>query len=178
MSIFLQPIYTQAIGAGGVSTVTFNNIPQTFTDLKIVISERASVTDIYGDYSDFIIAKINGDNGSNYSTTSLRAATSVITYRNANDSSAQFGLGNGPLTGSNTFGNTEIYIPNYAGSNFKTSLVSGVSEDNSNASTMFRILQAGLWRNTSPVTSLSFTSLGGGNFVQYSTFSLYGITKG
>ena len=41
MTIAMQPIYTQTIGAtaGGI---VFNNIPQTFTDLKVVVSTRTN----------------------------------------------------------------------------------------------------------------------------------------
>ena len=42
MSVFLQPIYTQTVGSGGASSIAFNNIPQTFTDLLIKMSVRAS----------------------------------------------------------------------------------------------------------------------------------------
>jgi hypothetical protein len=37
MTIAMQPIYTQTVGAGGAASVIFNNIPQTFTDPFAVV---------------------------------------------------------------------------------------------------------------------------------------------
>jgi hypothetical protein len=74
-----------------------------------------------------------------------------------------------------TFSNAELYIPNYAGSNNKSSSVDGVSENNATASNM--ALTANLWSDTAAITSIKLTPAGGGNFVQYSTAYLYGISN-
>jgi hypothetical protein len=42
MTIAMQPIYTQTVGSGGATSITFNSIPQTFTDLKLSISIRGA----------------------------------------------------------------------------------------------------------------------------------------
>ena len=44
MTIAMQPIYTQTVGAGGTTVISFNNIPQTFTDIQMVISARTNGT--------------------------------------------------------------------------------------------------------------------------------------
>jgi hypothetical protein len=75
-----------------------------------------------------------------------------------------------------TFGSTEIYITNYAGSSNKCLSSDSVNENN--ATTAYSVLTAWLWSNTSAITSLSITSDGAGNnFAQYSTATLYGIKK-
>lgn len=172
MSVFLQPIYTQTVGSGGTSSITFNSIPQTFTDLKVVVSARgtssATTNEVY-----FIV---NSDSSTVYSQTYLNgngsaAASSrftgyggfVVNYIPAATATA------------NTFSNSEYYIPNYTGANFKQIIADLTSENNATAANLF--LYADLYRSTSPVTSLTFAA-GGGVLAQYSTFTLYGITKG
>ena len=169
-------IASNTVGSGGAATVTFSSIPATYTDLVLLISERASVTDTYGDYSDFITLFLNSDTSASYSTITLRGNTSAVSYSNINNTSGQGGLGNGPLTTANSFGNTEIYFPNYASSRNKSLSINGTSESNISSSFLHQVLQAGLWANTNAITSISLNSLGGGaGFTQYSTFYLYGI---
>ena len=77
---------------------------------------------------------------------------------------------------SNTFSNMEVYIPNYAGSNNKSASSDGVGE--TNATTIYASLQANLWNDIPAITSIRFNAItGGGSFMQYSTFYLYGVAK-
>ena len=177
MSVFLQPIYTQTVGSGGAASVTFNNIPQTFTDLKVVCSVRASRT---AQTWDSIAVQFNNETtGTNYSATltyaltggpgSIRETTSnrlgLVQYASSIAATA------------NTFGNGEIYIPNYLSANFKQIIGDSVAETNGTADYLLS-LSAGLWRNTSAITSITTYPISGGTFLQYSTFTLYGITRG
>lgn len=170
MTIAMQPIYTQTVGAGGAGSVTFNNIPQTFTDLMVVASTRSTFTSGF----DSLGMYFNGSQ-SNISNTSVTgngssAASARSTYR-------AIGPNNSAFTTANTFTNFEIYIPNYTGSTFKQMTVQGVAENN--ATTVGLTLVANLWSQTAAITSLAFdNSTSGQNFVQHTTFSLYGITKG
>ena len=74
----------------------------------------------------------------------------------------------------NTFGNSVIYIANYAGSTYKSFSKDSITENNATAADQG--VGAGLWSNTAAITSLSLTVTS--NMVAGSTFSLYGITKG
>jgi hypothetical protein len=76
---------------------------------------------------------------------------------------------------SSTFGNGELYIPNYAGSTNKSYSADSVAETNATATFMY--LTAGLWSNTAAINSITMTPQGGSNFVQYTTATLYGISK-
>jgi len=73
-----------------------------------------------------------------------------------------------------TFGNYEVYIPNYAGSTQKSTSTDGVSENN--GTTAYAKLGAGLWTGTAAINAISVLT-DGTLFAQYSTATLYGISK-
>jgi hypothetical protein len=74
---------------------------------------------------------------------------------------------------SNTFGNGEFYIPNYAGATNKSASNDGVSENN--GTTAYAGLAANLWSNTAAINRVTFTPDAGSDFVQHSTIYLYGV---
>lgn len=147
------------------STVTFDSIPSTATDLLFLVSPR----------------------GTNYTELRLAfntAATTDLTSRSiqgTGSSAVSYSLARGyvcemPVSTAtaNTFGNVEIYIPNYAGSTNKSYSATGVSENNATAAEI--VATAGLWSNTSAITKVVF-SCSTGQFAAESSFFLYGITK-
>jgi hypothetical protein len=74
---------------------------------------------------------------------------------------------------SNTFSNTEIYFPNYAGSANKVIASFSVAETNATAANMDVV--AGLIRNTSAITEIIIDQPSGNSFLSGSSFYLYGI---
>jgi hypothetical protein len=172
MTIAMQPIYTQTVGSGGATSITFNSIPQTFTDLKLVMSSRTAGANNFFDPS----LQFNNDASSVYSYTQLYGTGSGSATSDRASNFAKFPLWqNGSSSTSNTFGNYECYIPNYTSSNFKQVIIDAVTENN--ASTALSMLVAGLWRSTSAISTMNISSSSNA-FQQYTTFSLYGITKG
>jgi hypothetical protein len=173
MTIAMQPIYTRTITTGG-SSVTFNSIPQTFTDLQILISGRGGESTV----TNLIYLQFNGVGGSgSYSTTRLSATGSAAYSDRSSGASGDYfyaGLSAEANATANTFGNTSIYIPNYTGTQYKQIISDTVGENNATATGM--TLGAGLIISTNPITSMSIGIFGG--FVANSTVSLYGITKG
>jgi hypothetical protein len=147
------------------ASVTFANIPQTgYTDLKVVVSARdTSSSDAKGSY--YTIA-FNG--GSSYAGRYLQgngsSAISGVLAQLA-------GISTTSTSTSNTFCNDEIYIPNYTSTSAKSYSVDTVTENN--ATGAYATLVAGSWSGAA-VTTITFTP-SVGSFVQYSTFSLYGI---
>ena len=163
MAVTYKLIETVTVGSGGASSIEFGSIPQTYTDLMVVVSGRTS-----GSVSGLNIT-FNG-NTSNYSSRTLQAngaaASSYGTYnRNA-------GFLNISSETASVFGSSAIYIPNYAGSTNKSYSADGAAENN--ATTAYSGIIAGLWSNTAAITSVSLSPMDG-SFVQYSSASLYGI---
>lgn len=153
------------VGSGGASSIDFTSIPSTYTDLVLKISARTT----RASRTDAISLSFNGvatNQSSIYleGTGSGAASGSLTSFRT---------LANGDTSTASTFGNSEYYIPNYAGSNFKSASSDGVSENNATNADAW--LVANLWSSTAAITSITVTDLNSANFMQYSTATLYGI---
>lgn len=153
------------VGAGGSTTLDFTSIPSTYTDLVLKISGRYSASTFDGHYISFNSSTSTFSGRYLYGSGSTTVSGSLARY---------LGTINGTASTASIFTSTEIYIPNYAGSTNKSFNVDNVTENNATES--FQNLIAGLWATTSAITSISI-SLPTGNFVQYSTATLYGISK-
>jgi hypothetical protein len=168
----MQPIYTQTVGSGGAASITFNNIPQGFSDLIIQASARDSAT-----YSPYVagVVRFNGDSGANYSKTILYGNGSSASSSRTQGDTFLFFLDETSSSGvtANTFGVSTLTIPNYSGGSYKSCIIDTVTENNSSASELIPV--AGLWRSTAPITSLTISAAV--SFVQYSTFTLYGVSE-
>ena len=170
MSVYMTKI-AALTSDGTYGNMLFSNIPQTYAHLLIKLSLRSPASG--GMDSIGIIP--NGDNTSTYrSSTQLYATGAGVgshrsTYRNlAGTSSA--------VSTSNTFTSAEIFIPNYAGANFKQLIVESVSENNAASTYIDLIMTAFLWRSTSAITSIALdNSTSGQAYVLGSTATLYGI---
>ena len=158
-------IATVTVGAGGAATLDFTSIPSTYTDLVLKISGRYSASAFDGHYIAFNGSTSTFTGRTLYGTGSAAVSASIARY---------VGSIGGTASTASTFNNNEIYIPNYAGSTNKSFSVDNVTENNATES--YQNLVAGLWATTSAITSISI-SLPTGNFVQYSTATLYGIKK-
>ena len=156
------------VGAAGAASVTFANIPQTgYTDLKLVMSTRLDSAS----GANFNYVKFNGSS-TGFTIKTLEGSGSGAGSGSASTGNA--GLDEGTSYTANTFSNTEIYIPNYTSSNYKSYSVDTVTENN--ATQAYMEMVAGLWSNTAAITSVTvYPDTGGRNYVQYSTFYLYGL---
>lgn len=158
--------------ASSTAAITFNNIPQNYTDLILRVSGRSTRSDYtFGSISitfnksavtTYSYNWLKGD-GTNPNTGTGSAVASILDLYTMPSSTAT----------ANTFGNNDIYIPNYTSSNNKSVSIDGVSENNATLSQV--ILTAGLWANTTAINSITLTETNGNNFAQYSTAYLYGI---
>lgn len=168
MALVMTPIYTRVLTDNQTSTVTFNNIPQVYTDLKVVVSARQGGTQ----NSANAVLYLNGD-------TALGSFTLLFGNGSSTGSNRVSGYIDGFVTTAgtataSTFGNAELYIPNYTASNFKSIVSDSIYENNASvADQQFRAI---LWRSTNAITTLGISATVG-NFQQHSTFSLYGIIR-
>jgi hypothetical protein len=156
------------VGSGGAATIDFTSIPGTYTDLCLKVSLRST--------SAGAEAAIIQFNGSTTGFSGIRLAGSGITDIASSDTLANIRAAiDTAADTSSTFSNGEFYIPNYAGSTNKSVSLDMVFENN--AALAVASLVAGLWSNTSAITSIKLSLNSGGNFVQHSTAYLYGISN-
>lgn len=165
-------IATVTVGSGGANSIEFTSIPSTYTDLCVKVSARQNGSNVDNNTT----IQFNNSTSS-YSSRALYGTGSAAgSFTSGATTEAQIGYSPGANATSNTFGNIEVYIPNYTGSNYKSFSSDGVAE--SNTTGVDSMLAAGLWSNTSAITSIKIRDYQGSyNFVQYSTATLYGISK-
>ena len=152
------------------ASVTLSSIPSTYTDLLLAISARDNGSASY-QANGFI--KFN-NTSNNYSDTYLRANfASASSSRDSNQATGYIAIAypSGTAT-TNTFGNNELYIPNYAGSTNKVMTVTNCAENN-NANSANITAVAFLWQQTTAISSIVLTC--DNSFLAGSRFDLYGI---
>lgn len=161
-------IASHTVGSGGVSSIDFNSIPQTYTDLILKVSIRTSRATT----NDALAVKLNNSTSSYASIDLTYDAGNVATYSNL------FGAGynlntQGNNTTASTFSNQEIYIPNYTSSTAKPFSSDSVVENNGSDARVE--IMATSWSSSAAVTSIILASYTGNTILQHSTATLYGI---
>jgi hypothetical protein len=173
MANTFELISSSTVGSGGSSSITFSSIPNTYTDLVVKLSARTADT---GLVFDGVLLTFNGATSAfsykllygGYPSSNSVASSGGSSVANI---TGQYGSTN--LATSNTFGSAEIYIPNYASSNYKSTSGDSVAENNGSANIVS--LNSGLWSSTSAITSIRLVTNSAFNFVQYTTAYLYGV---
>ena len=167
MAFTYSKLAETTVGAGGVSTITFNNIPQNYTDLKVVLSVRTN----RGAVADTLNITFNGS--SSYSIKTLFGNTGAGTVNSYSDTKLEAVWTTAASNTANSFANSEVYIPNYTSSSNKSISADSVTETNN--ADAYQAIVAGLWSNATAINSITFTSNTASTIVQYSTATLYGI---
>jgi hypothetical protein len=154
------------VTGAGTYQAQFNSIPSTYTDLLLRVSARNTFTGS----TDALVINYNGSSSSQSSKAlygngaSAGSFNTTFIYGGELDTNSQT---------ANTFSSHDIYIPNYAGSQYKSSSTDSVEE--TNGTTVYAILSAGLWSNTAAITSITCATSGASELAINSTFYLYGI---
>ena len=163
-------ISSVTVGSGGAATIGFTSIPSTYTDLCL----KWSLRDTFASVSTNTYVTFNSV-ASGYSIKRLRGdgATADSYSETAQGSLNFYNSKNGASSTASTFSNGELYIPNYAGSANKSCSLDAVLE--TNATTAYDVLYAGLWSNTAAITSITLTP--DTAMAQYSSAYLYGISN-
>lgn len=158
-------ISSVVVGSGGATSISFTNIPSTYTDLKLVVSLRSTGT------NGTCLVYFNDDTtNSNYSAIRSYINTGG-TVAGASYNAPYFIYSVPSSFTTNTFGNGKIDILKYTSSNQK-SLSSDMVFENSGASDLF--LSVGKWTGTSAINKITIQQAIDTGFVQYSTAYLYG----
>jgi hypothetical protein len=161
-------IASSTVGLLGATSIDFTSIPSTYTDLVV----KCSIRDSTGGVGAYLYLRFNNDSGSNYSSKTIEGnGASAASYSNTSQTKMLFWNTNGGGSTSNTFGNAELYVPNYLSSNQKSVSMDTVAE--TNATTEYMDIVAGIWTGTAAITSISL--LPDSLFAQYSTAYLYGV---
>jgi len=160
-------ISSVSVGILGQTSIAFTSIPSTYTDLSLSFSLRGSQI---GGGRDQLNIALNGSS-SNFSGTAVYGEDGG-TGSGAYTTRIAYFCGDGNTA--NTFGSGNLYIPNYAGSGYKSISTNSVTENNSSA-TYDLWMYSTLWSNTAAITSITLTPNNGPNFMQYSSAYLYGV---
>ncbi len=155
------PIASQTLSSAAAS-VTFSGIPQTYTDLVLVVA-GTNASGLSGNGIRF-----NSDTSSNYSSTNLDGnGSSASSARHTNQTYIRAGIS---FTSQSI---SIINIQNYANTTTnKTVLARG------GAAESYVRADVGLWRSTSAINSIFYFVDSGANFGAGTTFNLYGIASG
>ena len=162
-------ISSVTVGSGGAATIDFTSIPQTYTDLLILVSGRSNTANV----GDYLLLNFN-NSSANLSSFTLGAFGPSSTF-SGSEASLFINILPAANATANIFGNNSIYLPNYTSSQNKSGSIEGGFENNSTSS-WFLMMTAGLWSQTAAITSIKLDLLDG-NFIQNSTAYLYGISN-
>lgn len=151
----------------GSTVLTFSSIPNTYTDICLVMSPRGN-----GFNGTELYLTFNG-NTSSYSGKFMwkDGGTTSVTSANNNSNNNLIGIIPGTQAGTTTYGSVQVYVPNYASSANKSFSIDSASERNGDAQWLF--LGAGLWSNSAAITSITVTA--SANYLGDSTAYLYGV---
>lgn len=156
-----EPISTQTLGTA-TATVTFSSIPQTYTDLVLIVNHSVTT----GNPS--IHGRFNSDTGSNYSRTRLFGNGSTATSTRGT-SQTFLGLAAGVGSSTTREGIMICNVFNYANATtYKTCIT------RNNAASLGTEVSVALWSSTSAVTSFE-VFVDSSTFTVGTTFVLYGV---
>jgi hypothetical protein len=158
----------------GASIIDFNNIPATFTDLRLVLNGRSANS--ANAWIGGSIAINGGAADANINFQRLFAYnTGGSTIMVADTSAGGFGMNNGTSTTDLTYGVGVIYFPNYGWGNRKQAYFRGSSTNITNSSALTIENSANI-AITDAITRITLSS-SGSTFTTASSASLYGIKK-
>jgi hypothetical protein len=160
------PIAAQTL-ASAAGSVTFSSIPSTYTDLILIVNGRKDTAV----NTDAFFCRLNGDGGSNYSSTELNGdGSSATSFRTSNDAYCRLGVIPGTSAGSSIYGVSIVNFLNYANTTTNKSMLTRGSVASGQVTG-----SVSLWRSTAAINSIVLYTAGLGNWASGSIFTLYGI---
>lgn len=164
-------IKTVTVGGDNPSSMVLDQIPADYDDLRLVIHAR--VTSV-GIYEQDLYIRFNSSS-SNKQCKRLYANNSSSLFQARTD--LLVGQVVSAVSGTPSFSSTNVYITDYASSNYKAySSESSQNAINNYGSGSWENIVTGLWSDTSAITSITIEP-SGGTFIEGTTASLYGVSK-
>jgi hypothetical protein len=162
------------VGSGGVASITFSNIPQTYTHLQIRMIASGARSDGNPGWWN-VNVQFNGDTSL---SGTLHALWGNGSSAGSDGATGRGGVGfatvNGYSSDSTTMCAAVVDILDYANSSKNTTVRSFSGADRNGAGHISLI--SGLWLNTNAVTSLNIVADAGiTGFRRWTTASLYGV---
>jgi hypothetical protein len=155
------------------TTITFSSIPATYKHLQIRLLARSTHLTFAGVDG---VLRFNGDSATNYSWHYLLGdGATTSASAGATQSSINTGIiASGGGSAANIYATTIIDILDYADTNkYKTTrTLAGLDKNGTGGDMRF---SSGSWRSTSAISSITLTTDPSRDFIQYSSFALYGI---
>ena len=163
-----EPISTTTLTVG-VSQIKFENIPQTYTDLKIIGNFLANGTE------QTVALRFNNSPGGStlYSTIQMEANSGGNTINSYQDSSADYIEIGRTASTTTTYASCYVDVFQYTASIFRTVLTTTANCDVATNNSRF-FTNVGMYRNTTAVNEIQLL-LFSNSFSSGSTFTLYGI---
>lgn len=166
-----EPIATTTL-ASDTASISFSSIPGTYTDLKLIMIVRSTVVAIDAD----LRVTFNGSGAANYYRTGISGIGTATQTSIKQTATTNIVLGR-PVAASATagvFSMINVDIAKYSSATLEKPLLSRMASDQNGSGTVSII--AGLWFNTSAITSLTLTPQSN-NFATGTKATLYGIKE-
>lgn len=154
--------------SGAAAAFNFTSIPNTYTDLYMTLVMQATSS------SPQSVLRVSFSSGSGYITQKLGGDATSAPGAGGNSGLSYLYQGNINASTGSTFGYADWYIPNYAGSTPKSYY--GTASGVGGSQTVYINWVSGYSSGTSAISSITINNEYG-NWAQYCTANLYGITK-
>lgn len=150
--------------SGAAASITFSNVPQSYTDLILVVDYSLNVS------NSSLFVRLNGDTGSNYSYTRMSGTGSAASSGRGTSSDQARITADTTAQSASTRQIVTINLMNY---NNSTTYKTFLSRYNSTGGVEAFV---DLWRSTAAVTSVQIKGYDGTAIIESgATFTLYGI---
>ena len=168
-----ESIATTTLGANQ-TTISFTSIPSTYKHLQIRLLARSTHATFGGVDG---VLRFNSDSGANYSWHYLLGYGSG-TAASAGTSQTSLNTGiiaSGGGSGANIYATSIIDILDYSSTSKNKTTRTMAGLDNNSSSGPDMRFTSGAWYSTSAINSITLTTDPSRDFIQYSSFALYGI---
>ena len=162
----LTQIDQVVVGSGGEATISFGSIPDTYTNLLLILNGQNS-----GSGGKNLLLQFNGDTAAHYDYVQIYTTNSVPAV-GGSPATDQTSIPIGELNDSSTAfsSSVKVTIPSYASTAFNKTAVGEAFV----AGIPTAVVSQGDWQSTAAINAI-LLSLASGDFVQGTVATLYGL---